>query len=190
MKGIRSFIAIEIPVDFKEALGRIQRTLGSAEVKVRWVDHRNIHLTTKFLGDVQDSDVPVICEVIKSAASGVEPFELEIAGLGFFPPKGPPRIIWAGIKGQIETLEKLVGEIDEGISREVGIRPESRRYHPHLTLGRVKSTRGAGRMAELMRESEAVEIGKFSARAVTLFMSELTAAGAVHTPMAEIKLGE
>lgn len=185
--AIRAFIAIEIPEEIKEELGRLQARLRAAEVKVRWVNHHNIHLTTKFLGDVNDSDVPKICEVVKRAADGTPAFELDVAGLGTFPPKGPPHIIWVGLRGGVETLARFVEEVEAALADEVGIRPERRKYHPHLTLGRVKSTRNTDRLRALMTEGEPAEFGTFSAESVTLFMSELTSEGAIHTPMAEMK---
>ncbi len=185
--AIRTFIAIEIPEEIKEALGRLQQRLRAAEVKVRWVNPQNIHLTTKFLGDVNDSDVPKVCEVVKQAATQTPAFELEVAGLGAFPPKGAPHILWVGLQGGIETLARFVEEVDGALADELGIRPERRKYHPHLTLGRVKSTRNTDRLKALMTECEPVELGTFSAESVTLFMSELTSEGAIHTPMAEMK---
>lgn len=187
---IRSFIAIEIPDDMKEALGRLQKRLGSADVKTRWVDYRNIHLTTKFLGDVADSDIPKVCEVVKSVASRTPAFDLEVAGLGVFPPKGPPRVIWVGVRGDVETLGNVVENVERGLFEEVGIQPERRVFHPHLTLGRVKSTRNTDRLMRLMGECAPAEVGTFAAESVTLFMSELSSRGAVHTPMAEMKFEE
>ncbi|HUW57451.1 MAG TPA: RNA 2',3'-cyclic phosphodiesterase, partial [Planctomycetota bacterium] len=185
--GIRAFIAVEIPDDIKEALGRLQARLRSAEVKVRWVDHRNIHLTTKFLGDVGDADVPKICEVIQRSAAGTPAIELEVAGLGTFPPNGPPRIIWVGIRGALEPLAAFVADVEQGLADEVGIRPEHRKFHPHLTLGRVKSTRSLEPLVGLMRQCESADLGTFTAEGVTLFMSELDPKGAIHTPMAQMK---
>jgi len=182
--SIRSFIAIEIPDEIKESLRRTQQQLRSADVKVRWVDHRNIHLTMKFLGDVSDSDIPKICEVVKAAAAATPPFGLEVAGLGTFPRKGPPRIIWAGVEGALETLGRLAEDIEGGLAEEVGIRPEHRAYHPHLTLGRVKSTRGVDQLAQTMRKCDSSDFGGFTAKNITLFMSELSPGGAIHTPMA------
>ena len=182
--SIRSFIAIEIPDEIKESLNRTQQKLRSADVKVRWVDHRNIHLTTKFLGDVSDSDIPKICEVVRAASAATPPLGLEVAGLGTFPRKGPPRIIWAGVQGALEALGKLVEDIETGLADEVGIRPEHRVYHPHLTLGRVKSTRGVDRLVEAIRGCEPADLGAFTAEGITLFMSELSPGGAIHTPMA------
>jgi 2'-5' RNA ligase len=185
--AIRSFIAIELPGDIQEALGRIQERLRSAEAPVGWVDPCNIHLTTKFLGYVAEPDIPKVCEVMKSAAAHTKSFELEVAGLGTFPPTGSPRVVWAGVRGELEPLAELVEEIEQGVADAVGIRPEHRPFHPHLTLGRVKSTGNADRLKTAMLECGPAEAGSFTADGLTLFMSELRRDGSVYTPMAEMR---
>jgi len=184
--SIRSFIAIEIPDGVKRALGRMQERLRSADVKMRWMDTRVIHLTTKFLGDVAEADIPKICEVMKQSSAGYAPMALGVAGLGAFPPKGAPRVLWAGITGDVEPLGKLVAEMDDQIADAVGIQPEHRRFHPHLTIGRVKSTRNIEGLQEMMRKNASAAFGAFQADAITLYMSELTRQGAIHTPMANV----
>jgi len=187
--AIRSFIAIELPGDIQEALGRIQDRLRSAEAQVGWVNPCNIHLTTKFLGYVAEPDIPKVCEVMKSAVRHTGPFELEVAGLGTFPPTGTPRVVWCGVRGELEPLAKLVEEIEQGVADAVGIRPEHRPYHAHLTLGRVKSARNAERLKAAMLECEPAEAGSFTADGITLFMSQLRSEGSIYTPMAEMKFG-
>ena len=184
--SIRSFIAIEVPDGVKRALGRCQEKLRASEVKVRWVQTRIIHLTTKFLGDVSEQDVPAICEVLKEQAGRVSPFALEIATLGAFPPHGPPKVIWAGVRGDTDTLATLVQDVDDALAEVVGIQPEHRQWHPHLTLGRIKSTRNVDRLRKMLERNADVEFGSFTADAVTLFMSELSREGASHTPMATV----
>jgi 2'-5' RNA ligase len=188
--AIRSFIAIEVPPDIQEALGRIQERLRSAEAQVGWVNPCNIHLTTKFLDYVEEPDIPKVCEVMKSAARHTRRFELEVAGLGVFPPTGTPRVVWSGVRGELEPLGKLVEEIEQGVADAAGIRPEHRPYHAHLTLGRVKSARNTDRLKAAMLECEPADAGSFTADGITLFMSELRRDGSVYTPMAEMKFEE
>jgi 2'-5' RNA ligase len=185
--GIRSFIAIEIPEDIQDAMGRIQERLRSADVNVRWTQPHSIHLTVKFLGDVPDADIPKVCEVMKSVSSLRRPFELTACGLGSFPAKGAPRIIWVGFSGELDALAKLVDDMERGIADGLGIPPENRAFHPHLTLGRVKSSRDAERLRKLMDQCDPAELGTFTAEGVTLFMSKLSRDGSIYTPMAETR---
>jgi 2'-5' RNA ligase len=186
---IRSFIAVEVPDDVQEQLGRIAGKLRECGVKVRWSQPGNIHLTLKFLGDVDDNDIPKVCGVITEAAAGLKPFDVRIAGLGAFPPHGAPRIVWVGITDQTEPLIALAEDLDRRIAETIGIRPEHRKFHPHLTLGRVKSTRGTDRLIEAMQALEPVDLGLFGVDALALFMSKLHSQGSIYTRMAEVGLG-
>jgi len=187
--AMRCFIAIEAPSDIREALGRVQGKLRPAGADVKWADPDGIHLTVKFLGDVEDTDVPKVCDVMSACALAARPLDLEVAGLGTFPPRGAPRVVWAGVRGDVEPLAKLVMGLEQAVADAVGIAPERRPYHAHLTLGRVRSTRGAARLVEAIASAGAVELGSFAADELVLFMSELTREGAVYTPMARAKLG-
>jgi 2'-5' RNA ligase len=183
---IRSFIAIEVPSDLQEAMGRIQGKLIDTRVQVRWVKVENIHLTIKFLGDVRDEDIPKVCDIMKDAAAGASPFELELAGLGTFPPNGIPRVVWVGMRGDLDALNVLVEELEENLSEELGIAAEHREFKPHLTIGRVKTTKGADRLVQAMKALEPAELGRFIADGITLFMSELGSEGSTYTRMAEM----
>jgi len=184
--SIRCFIAIEIPDEVKRALGRMQQSLRGAGVKVRWMDPRVIHLTTKFLGDVADADIPKVCEVMKRVSAGVRPMELSVTGVGSFPARGAPRVLWAGVEGDVEPLADLVARMDRALADDVGIQAEHRPFRPHLTLGRVKSSRNVEQLQEMMTRNASAAFGDFQADVITLFMSKLEPEGAIHTPMANV----
>jgi 2'-5' RNA ligase len=187
--SMRCFIAIEVPEDLQEALGRIQAKLRGCGADVKWAAPETIHLTVKFLGDVRSEDVPRACGAMTAAALSARPMELSIRGLGTFPPGGAPRVVWAGLEGDVEPLMKLVAGIEQGIADAVGIAPESRPFHPHLTLGRVRSTRGADRLRAAIEAAGPADVGAFTADELVLYMSELTREGPVHTVMARAKFG-
>ena len=181
---MRCFIALEVPEDLQEALGRLQGKLRAAGADVKWTAPRTIHLTVKFLGDIRGEDTPKVCEAVTAV-----PMELGIAGVGSFPAEGTPRVVWAGIAGEIEPLKSLVTSLETGIADAVGVAPETRPYHAHLTLGRVRSVRGVDRLVRLMKEMPPPDLGTFTADELVLFMSELTREGPTHTPMARAKFG-
>ncbi len=83
--SMRCFIALEVPEDLQEALGRVQKKLWRAAADVKWAKPETIHLTVKFLGDVRDEDVPEVCGVMEACAPSAPPMDLGIAGLGTFP---------------------------------------------------------------------------------------------------------
>ena len=186
--AMRCFIAFEVPEDFQESLGGIQAKLRAAGADVKWALARSIHLTVKFLGDVRDEDVPKTCDVMSAVAAAARPMELSIRGLGTFPPGGTPRVVWAGLTGDVEPLVTLVASLERGIADAVGIAPEARPFHPHLTVGRVRSARGADRLLKALASAGPADVGTFTADELVLFMSELTREGPVHTPMARAPL--
>jgi len=187
--SIRSFIAVEIPDDVQEQLGRIAGKLRDSGAKVRWARPENIHLTLKFLGDVDDNDIPKVCDVMRESVEGLKPFDVRIAGLGTFPPNGPPRVVWAGIAGDTEPLIALAEDLDARLVEAIGVPGEHRKFHPHLTLGRVKSTRGAQPLRDAMTALEPVDLGLFQVNALALFMSKLDRGGSIYTRMAEVRMG-
>ena len=104
---------------------------------VRWPDPANLHLTLKFLGEVPDGDVPGVCEAARRAATRSAPFSFALRGLGCFPPKGPARIVWAGVEPQGDGLLECQKAVEDEMA-ELGFRREGRAYSPHLTIGRVR----------------------------------------------------
>ena len=114
--AMRCFIAIEVPEDLQEALGRVQKKLQRAAADVKWAAPRTIHLTTKFLGDISPDAVPAVCDAMSAAALAARPMELSISGLGTFPANGTPRVVWAGLAGETEPLTKLVASLEEGLA--------------------------------------------------------------------------
>jgi 2'-5' RNA ligase len=142
MKTIRSFIAIEVASNVGQGLAELQEELardvpGRA---VRWVEPGNIHLTLKFLGDTETSSIGAIESRLEEVASGFGPFEIRLGKLGCFPNPRRPRVVWVGIEGNLEPLLGLQQAVEQSLA-ELGWPPESRRFHPHLTLGRVKDSR-------------------------------------------------
>jgi 2'-5' RNA ligase len=182
--AIRSFIAIELPRELHRALGRMQDKLRATGVRMRWLPPENIHLTVKFLGDVHEPDLPIICEVMRRLAADAAPMRFDVTGIGAFPPKGAPRVVWAGVEGDVAPLKTLVEEMELALAEEAGIRPEGRAFHPHLTLGRVKSTRNVAQLSDAIQAQSSETFGTFTATGVTLFMSKLTREGSIFTRMA------
>jgi 2'-5' RNA ligase len=141
MAKIRLFIAFSLPTPLQSYLDRICDDLGqSVPLKsIRWVKSESIHLTLRFLGDTPENQVAEVGREIDRIAECHAAFELQLDRLGCFPNPRRPRVIWAGIKGNNEKLQMVQGEI-EAMVNMLGWEPEGRRYHPHLTLGRVKNS--------------------------------------------------
>jgi len=191
MATVRAFIAIELPPDILAQIGRLQSRVQQDVPPglVRWVQPEGIHLTLKFLGDVEGSRLPEIEAALCSACAPHPPFTLQIGGMGCFPNPRRPRVVWVGVQDAGETLARLQQAVENAIS-SLGFPPDRRGFHPHLTLGRVKDARPT---AQKQAEWEAlgtytaraqVRVGQVGVDAVHLMRSELRPSGAVYSELA------
>ncbi len=183
---IRSFIAIEIPDFIRSQIAGLQDEMRRFHAHVSWVNSRNIHVTLKFLGDIQESLVPQIGDVLGEISSRARPFEITIENLGFFPNARRPRVLWVGVTDP-QQLERLFREIEDGLSR-LGFAREKRGFTPHLTIGRV---RNPGRIREVVGQMQTLSFqpGSFEAEAVSLIKSTLKPTGAVYESLGRFEFG-
>ena len=188
---IRSFIAIELPRNVKDGLARLRSELERAEHPfVKWVNPESIHLTLKFLGNIPFKQVAEITKAIEAASKGISPFHLEISGLGAFPNLKQPRVLWVGIKGEIDKLVSLQQNIDLALA-PLGFAKEERPFVPHLTLARIRegaSPKERKSFGELVMSTSFEISYPFDVEAVSLMRSQLTPAGAIYTRLFMTKL--
>ena len=190
---IRVFIALDLPSWAKQALDEvIQKLRTDLPSGVRWVDPSVVHLTLKFLGDIDSSSVADILEAMTSAVKATqgERFGLRLSGLGLFPNPDQPRVLWAGLDGDLDALRALQERVDEAAS-QLGFAKERRPFTPHLTLGRVRD----GATADLRRRVSSslaathMEDGEpWEPDAIRLIQSTLTPQGAVYTNLGSVLL--
>ena len=181
---LRLFVALEPPGSLRDALTRLQDPHRHRK-DVRWADPGTLHLTLKFLGDTVEDLVPAATAALAETCARLPPLSLEVAGFGVFPRRGPPRVLWVGVGGDLEALASLVQAVDRALE-PLGVPRETRPYHPHITLGRVKRGR-AGEVIDAL--SGLGHLGSFEARHLVLFQSTLTPAGAKHEALAEPPFG-
>ena len=172
----RLFIAIDPPANIRAGLARICFGVKGA----RWTPEEQIHLTLRFIGEVDRPTTRRIDEVL--AGIGFSPFSLSLAGCGVFPPRGAPRVLWAGLAGSAELLD-LQARIEARLVNRAGIAPEGRRYHPHLTLARLKRP-----VTRQVRDFLALHAGlaspAFTVEGFHLYESRLAPGGAIHSKIA------
>jgi 2'-5' RNA ligase len=190
--AIRAFIAIELPVWLQDQLGQaIVRLQERSPRSVRWVAARNIHLTLKFLGNVSPENLAQLTRVIQNESNRVEPFDLNPGGLGAFPNKVHPRVIWIGVDAPPNLLV-LQRAIDRETAR-LGYATEERPFSAHLTLGRVSQHAGpqdVRQVAETLALNSIGTLGTVTVDSLRLFRSDLRPGGAVYTPLYEARLGK
>jgi 2'-5' RNA ligase len=180
-------VAIELDESGRRSLGEAQRLLRSFDRLVRWPPAQNLHLTLKFLGEVPDADVPGVCEAARFAAERSAPFGFALEGLGCFPPKGPARIVWAGVKPDGEGLPRCQKAVEEETAR-VGFKPERRPFSPHLTIGRVRQVPNTRELRAAVETTEWAGPGQHVEELV-VFESDLRPSGAVYRRVAGCRLG-
>ncbi|WP_417736924.1 RNA 2',3'-cyclic phosphodiesterase [Rosistilla oblonga] len=171
MQKIRSFIAIPLTDEIQNAAGRMVDRLREPATGVKWVDADNLHLTLKFLGDVDNIEVPDVCKALRKCCANAEPFSLSIQGIGGFPDLQRARVVWAGVEDQSSGLCPLAESIDIEMGK-LGFKREFRDYTPHLTLGRLKKGSRLGEDFIAAAEKEAdTELGTIHVQEVHVFAS-------------------
>jgi 2'-5' RNA ligase len=187
MPLVRAFIAIELPPEIQDPIARLQARVRQdlPPGLVRWVRPEGIHLTLKFLGDVDQDDLPLVKERMREACVPHAPFTLTVGGLGCFPNLRRPRVVWVGLDDSYAALSALQRGLERAIA-PLGFPTERRRFHPHLTLGRVKNGRSRAELEVLGAyvTRAKVDIGQMSVEAVRLMRSELLPGGAVYSELA------
>lgn len=183
---IRAFVAIKLPEELVARLKEVRDSLASSQKDVSWVRPGSIHLTLKFLGDIETEKVDTVAGALSMAASGVKAFTVKAAGVGGFPNLKSPRVVWVGIRESVELIG-LQRNIDERLF-ESGFEKDDRPFHPHLTLARVK-TPVAGRELGKRAEESKIDINvDFRADYFVLFRSVLSPKGAEYTELKRFDL--
>lgn len=170
---MRLFVAVFPPPEVREEASRTARRLLPDD-RIRWSRPENVHLTLKFLGDVDEESLDGLCTILEDACAAHAPFEARLAGLGAFPSARRARILWAGIGTGSKRLRSLAANIDAALSYS-GFERETRPYEPHLTLGRVR-----GRPVSLNLPEEAGDSLLFKVRRIELTESTLTDKGPIY----------
>lgn len=139
---VRAFLAVPLAPSFQNDVALLIEELRKVDPAVRWVRAVEIHLTLHFFGSIEKHVLPKISNEIKDVTRQTHPFEIFLKGTGAFPDGARPRVIWAGVEGDVKALSDLQSRLIKRI-REAGFPTEEREFKPHLTLGRIKDFRKA-----------------------------------------------
>ncbi|MEW4454428.1 RNA 2',3'-cyclic phosphodiesterase [Bremerella sp. JC817] len=190
MEATRCFLAVRISTDIRRRAEKLIKKLSASGTDVKWVESENLHITTNFVGDVTSQDLVDISRTTIDVASAHDPFELEMVGAGAFPDIESPRTLWVGASRGAEQLIALQEDLTEQLA-QAGYPPDSRKkYHPHLTLGRLKRfNESVEGLKALLAENEELPMGECSIREVCIFASKLDRTGPKYTLIGRGKLG-
>jgi 2'-5' RNA ligase len=154
--------------------------------RASWERAEKMHITLKFLGDIEEKRLQSVNKVVETVASAFQPFEMSIEGAGAFPPRGAPRVLWLGAKDDSGNLVMVQEKLENEFAR-IGFKKETRRFHPHLTLARVRAPEGA---KELREEHERIDFNtsSFTVEEIVVMQSELLPSGSRYTKLSQYKL--
>jgi len=181
---MRTFIAIDLDETIKNAISEFIRKLDRGDKNIRWIKPQGMHLTLKFLGDITKEKMAGIQTVLNKITKGHPPFQLNLEGTGTFPPgKKNPRVLWIGVK-ENRTLLEIQSRLENELEK-LHFPREQRKYHPHLTLGRVKNPYHLESVLCILDKNKEKEFGDMTVSQITLFLSTLKPTGAEYTKLSE-----
>ena len=184
---IRIFIGIAIQENLKGDLKKLENELSEARADVKWVKTENLHITLKFLGFTPADKIPDIFGALKPLLSCINPFLLNLKGVGAFPEGSSPRVVWVGVedgKGDISNLQKKIEEALE----KLNFSRENREYKPHLTIGRFKGRKNAASLERRITAKHASAFGEMAVRTIDIVRSDLGPEGPAYTVLHKIDL--
>jgi len=184
---IRTFIALELPPSVISLLEKVQEDLKSMGLQAKWVRPENIHLTLKFLGNINPGDIDKIGGAMMDAVEDFAAINLVAGGVGVFPGIRRPRVIWIGLGGQIQLLFGMQRVLEDNLAA-LGFKKEKRPFKGHLTLGRFRQTVKSNMIRQIMREYANRYSEEFTARRILLFKSDLKPTGAVYSQLQQAVL--
>ena len=184
---IRTFIAIELNKEIQKELNLVQEKLKETDPDVKWLNLSNIHLTLKFLGNIDPSQIEKIKTALNRIGEKTVSFILAFSKIGAFPKIDYPRVIWVGVSEGVEEVIR-VNEVLEKALEELGFAREARPFHPHLTLGRVRSGKAKEKLKNSIQSTPFTSQNKINVQKITLFRSELTPKGPLYSVLHEATL--
>jgi len=180
MSPVRAFVAIHLDDKTRDAVARAQAKLKQCGAAVRWVKPESMHLTLKFLGEIEMEAVPGVAAIMAEAVEGVEPFTLTFRGLNALPRIESPRVVYVGVGDEGSVLAPIADRLNDRLCA-LGVKRENRRFKAHLTIGRVKSRKKIEPLIELIRAEPDTDYGAVDVTRICLMRSELKPTGAEYT---------
>lgn len=188
-KELRVFCAVELPAEVRQRAAahaaRLRERFG--EVRASWPRAEGLHLTLKFLGEIEESRVALLQAAAARAAEKSQAFGLTIEGAGAFPPRGAPRVLWLGVRDPSGGLAQLQSRLEDECAGS-GFEREERPFRPHLTLARLRVPQGARPLAQFHQET-GFEPAEFRVSELVVMLSELGPGGSRYTPLSRHALG-
>ncbi|MFL6332353.1 MAG: RNA 2',3'-cyclic phosphodiesterase [Pyrinomonadaceae bacterium] len=182
-ESIRVFCAVELPLEIRAAVAahasRLRRDFPDA--RASWARPEGLHVTLKFIGEVEAARVRAISSAAGAAVEGLKPFRLSIEESGTFPPRGAARVLWLGVKDESGQLSRLQRRLEQECEA-AGFPREPRTFKPHLTVARLRTPQFAHACSEAHRQTQCGPYD-FGVKELLVIRSELGPGGSRYTPL-------
>ncbi len=184
---MRLFVAIDIDNKIKKQIGERMKQLNSPDFRLKLVEPVNLHITVKFLGEVNEDSVHDIENKISNVVKNIEPFTLSLGNVGFFGSNNYIRVIWIDVLDGKEELVNIIEQMNEKLKY---VRDENHKPNPHVTIARVKFGGRNDRLLHKIKEMSNVKFGEMFVKHLSLKKSELSRSGPIYTDVKQFSLGE
>lgn len=183
---MRMFVSIELPEKIQANIHSLIERMKNHLTPVKWVEKKNLHVTLKFLGWVKDDKIQSVAEGVRKSVKGVKPFDIRFKGMGVFPNRKWPKVIWAGIGEGSSAAAALAERLEREAGKEEKTE-EEREFTPHLTIGMVKEEIDVDALVKCVDGNKDSDFGGFRVDHVSLMKSTLTRSGPIYEELEQIK---
>ena len=181
---MRTFIAIELDTTVKDKLSAIQKELNNTGSDIRLVEKNNIHITLRFLGEINENKLSIIKEILDNTAAEETAFEISINSVGAFANLASIRVVWVGIEKCKERLIAIADKLNALLERNNFGKPD-KEFLPHITIARTRSSLNKFRLQECIARNTVLDL-KQTIRGIVLFKSTLTGKGSIYEKLYEV----
>lgn len=175
---MRCFIGIPLNSNIKNKIQKVQGALTRTGANIKMVEEENLHMTVKFLGDVNDPQINDI-DNVKNILNKYHPFEIEIGSMGAFPSLDYIRVIWVGVTKGHKRIKKLIENVNTQLEK-MGFQKEKNKITPHITIGRMKSGKNKNDVKNIIKKHNKTTFGNLNIDELLLYQSKLSRSGPMY----------
>lgn len=184
---LRLFVAINFNPKIQRSIKHIQDHLGKTDCDVKWVKPKNIHITLKFLGNIEIQKIDVVKQALINHYQNTRSFKIELTQLGTFPNINHPRILWIGLKDSKQRLNQIVTLLQKALVK-IGFEEDKKSFSPHITIGRMRSLKNINLLSESISTYQAPKNLTQVITTIILYKSTLTSQGPIYESLYQITL--
>jgi 2'-5' RNA ligase len=186
METVRAFLALEVSREVKRKIRELQDEIDGSGADVKLVGEENMHVTLKFLGDIDETTVGKVAKVMRAVRS--EAFLLEVTGAGAFPTARMPRVLWVGAGSGGDNVSNIAKQLEAELTK-IGF-PMEREFTPHITVGRVRSARNTAALVDILQRNRNASYGSTAVDRIVFKKSVLTPSGPIYSDIGDVRLGQ